>query len=106
MHATFPVRSPWRLSWKMVNRMAALPLEELRERLVDRLEEALLLFLLLGRHLLHQQLLQVERGLRALQVIDGEARLDDVVELLRVGLSRKRLHRNQPVLLLAHVATL
>src|SRR6185312_6457380 len=108
MRSSLPSRSPRRLSWKMVKRTVASPLlvgqprEELRERHVDRLEEALLH---LGRRL-HEALLQVEGGLRALHAVDREARIDDVVEVVGVVLAGERAQRDHAVLLLALVARL
>ena len=54
----------------------------------------------------HQALLQVERGLRPLHAVEREARLDDVVEVVGVGLARERAQRDHAVLLLARVARL
>src|SRR5437763_1935927 len=105
MRSSLPWRSPWRLSWKIVNRMsgrARLAREELRERAVERIHQA---GLHLGR-LLHEPLLEVERGLRPLEVIDREARLDDVVEIIGVVLRGERAQRDHAVLLLARVARL
>src|ERR1700682_3498712 len=82
--------------------MLALPREELRQRLVDGVEEAALFI----RRLLHEALLQVERRLRARHAVDREARVDDVVEIGGVALARERAQRNHPVLLLARVARL
>src|SRR5436190_20164806 len=104
MRSSLPVRSPWRLSWKMVKRMALLPREELGERHVDRLQEGLLDALLLG--LLHQLLLQLEGGLRPLHVVDRQARLDDRVELVGIGLLGELPSREHLVGLLAVVARL
>src|SRR5207244_1357392 len=101
--SSLPFRSPWRLSWKMVNRTGAwLSRKELRERRVERVEEAALGLV----RLFHQPLLQIEGGLGPLHVVDGEARFDDRVEVVGVLLAGKRAQRNDAVLFLARVAGL
>src|SRR5436190_9702140 len=110
MRSSLPLRSPWRLSWKIVNRifrgLLARAREELGKRLVDGVEERSLLRLRHRGRLLHQHLLQVVRRLRALHPVDGKARVDEVVEAVRVSLSSERAQRDDVVLLLACVARL